>query len=137
MGERSPLAIIDAGAASRMAIGEAYLNLGAGRIDMSQIVASANWMAAAKVPGQLAALNDGVIAASELAIKLKLNIPTGKDSLSMKTTWIDIDGITHEVISPVSLNFSITAPMKDVRNHKTPELQKDGDTELLLIDFGK
>ena len=62
MGERSPLAIVNPAAASRMAIGEAYLNLLDGRIDMSQIVASANWMAAAKVPGQLAALHDGVSA---------------------------------------------------------------------------
>ena len=54
----------------------------------------------------------------------------------MRTKWTDAEG-EHDVISPVSLNLSITAPMDDVRRHVTPELRKDPDTELLLIDLGK
>ena len=50
IGERSPLAIVNATAASRMALGEAITNLLSARVNMSQIVASANWMAAPKVP---------------------------------------------------------------------------------------
>jgi phosphoribosylformylglycinamidine synthase len=134
IGERTPLALIDAPASGRMAVGEAITNIAAARIgSLSQVKLSANWMAAAGYPGEDAALFDTVRAvALELCPALGVSIPVGKDSLSMQTRW---DG--KEVVSPVSLVVSAFAPVEDARDTLTPQLQIGaGDTELVLIDLG-
>ncbi|HET7670542.1 MAG TPA: phosphoribosylformylglycinamidine synthase, partial [Burkholderiales bacterium] len=134
IGERTPLALIDAPASGRMAVGEAITNIAAARIgSLSQVKLSANWMAAAGYPGEDAALFDTVRAVGlELCPALGVSIPVGKDSLSMQTRW---DG--KEVVSPVSLIVSAFAPVEDARDTLTPQLRTDaGDTELLLIDLG-
>lgn len=89
MGERAPLAIVNAAASARMAIGEAITNIAAASIAaLNHIKLSANWMAACGYPGQDAALYDAVQAAGlELCPALGLAIPVGKDSLSMSTHW--------------------------------------------------
>ncbi len=80
IGERPPIALLDAAAASRMAIAEAITNLAAAPIGpLSRIKLSCNWMAAAGHPGEDARLYDAVRAASELAIALGVAIPVGKD----------------------------------------------------------
>ncbi len=91
IGERTPLALIDAPASGRMAVGEAITNLAAARIArLADVKLSANWMAAAGHPGEDAALYDTVRAvALELCPALGIAIPVGKDSLSMRTTWRD------------------------------------------------
>ena len=139
MGERTPLAVIDAAASGRMAVGEAITNIAAAPIaDISDIKLSANWMAACGQPGQDAALFDTVKAVGmELCPALGVSIPVGKDSLSMRTTWSD-DGESKAVISPVSLIVSAFAPVTDVRRSLTPQLRTDvGDTALILIDLGR
>ena len=87
IGERTPLALIDAPASGRMAVGEAITNLAAAAIaDLGRVKLSANWMAAAGHPGEDAALFDTVRAvALELCPALGVSIPVGKDSLSMRT----------------------------------------------------
>ncbi len=107
MGERTPLALIDAPASGRMAIGEALTNLAAAGIrSLSDVKLSANWMAAAGHPGEDAALYDTVHAvAMELCPALGVSIPVGKDSMSMRTTWRDGD-IDKAVTAPVSLIVS-------------------------------
>src|SRR5690348_17332101 len=135
IGERTPLALIDAPASGRMAVGEAITNIAAARIaSLSQVKLSANWMAAAGHPGEDAALFDTVKAvALELCPALGVAIPVGKDSLSMQTSW---DG--KQVAAPVSLVVSAFAPVEDARDTLTPQLRTDaGDTELLLIDLGR
>ena len=135
MGERTPLALIDAPASGRMAVGEAITNLAAARIaSLSQVKLSANWMAAAGHPGEDAALFDTVKAvALELCPALGVSIPVGKDSLSMQTSW---DG--KQVVAPVSLIVSAFAPVEDARDTLTPQLRTDaGETELVLIDLGE
>ena len=89
MGERTPIACIDAPASGRMAVGEAITNIAAAAIDdIGQIKLSANWMAAAGHPGEDAALYDTVQAVGmELCPALGIGIPVGKDSMSMKTSW--------------------------------------------------
>ena len=89
IGERAPIAVIDAPASGRMAVGEALTNLAAAPVvSLSRVKLSANWMAAAGAPGEDAALFDTVSAvALELCPKLGVGIPVGKDSLSMRTTW--------------------------------------------------
>ena len=139
MGERTPLAAIDAAASGRIAVGEAITNIAAAPIaDISDIKLSANWMAACGQPGQDAALFDTVKAVGmELCPALGISIPVGKDSLSMRTTWNDAQG-SKEVISPVSLIVSAFAPVPDVRRALTPQLRTDlGDTALILIDLGR
>ena len=139
MGERTPLAVIDAAASGRMAVGEAITNIAAAAIaDISDIKLSANWMAACGQPGQDAALFDTVKAVGmELCPALGVSIPVGKDSLSMRTTWND-EGQNKAVISPVSLIVSSFAPVVDVRRSLTPQLRTDsGDTALILVDLGR
>ena len=139
MGERTPLATIDAAASGRMAVGEAITNIAAAPIaDISDIKLSANWMAACGQPGEDAALFDTVKAVGmELCPALGISIPVGKDSLSMRTTWEDAED-SKAVTSPVSLIVSAFAPVPDVRLSLTPQLRKDaGDTALILIDLGR
>jgi phosphoribosylformylglycinamidine synthase len=138
MGERSPLAVIDAPASGRMAIGEALTNLAAAPVgELAEVKLSANWMAAAGYPGEDAALFDTVRAVGmELCPALGIAIPVGKDSLSMRTAWRD-DGKDKTVIGPLSLIVSAFARVLDARQTLTSQLRSDiADTELLLIDLG-
>ena len=144
MGERTPIAVIDAPAAARMAVGEAISNLLAADIaHLEDIKLSANWMAACGAPGEDAKLYDSVKAVGmELCPALGISIPVGKDSLSMATEWRDGDE-SKKVIAPVSLIISAFASVMDVRKTSTPLLQlknQDGstlETELILIDLGR
>jgi phosphoribosylformylglycinamidine synthase len=139
MGERTPLALLDAAASARMAVTEAVTNILAADVaQLSDIRLSANWMAACGEPGEDAALYDAVRAVGmELCPALGIAIPVGKDSLSMKTVWRD--GATQKsVVAPVSLIVSAFAPVADTRRTLTPQLTTDaGDTRLLWIDLGQ
>ena len=138
IGERTPLALIDAAASARMAIGEALTNLAAARIKrVEDIVLSANWMAAAGHPGEDARLYAAVSAASQLCQALGICIPVGKDSMSMQTRW-QLAGSEQAVTSPVSLIASAFAPVLDVTRTLTPQLVTTGaDTALLLVDIAR
>ncbi len=137
IGERTPLALIDAAASARMAVGEAITNLLAAPVaEFESIKLSANWMAAASHPGEDALLFDAVRAVGlELCPALDLSIPVGKDSLSMQAQW-SVDQKPHKSVSPVSLIVSAFAPVADVRAQLTPLLQRDVDSELWLIGLG-
>ncbi len=138
IGERAPLALIDAPASGRMAVAEAITNLAAARIgSIDRLKLSANWMAAAGSAGEDALLYDTVRAvALEFCPALGVSIPVGKDSLSMRTTWSE-GGVTQDVVAPLSLIVSAFAPVDDVRGTLTPQLRTDaGDSELVLIDLG-
>ena len=138
MGERTPLAAVNAAASGRMAVAEAITNLLAAPIELPRVKLSANWMAACGEPGQDAALYETVKAVGmELCPALGVSIPVGKDSLSMRTVWKD-DGEAKKVTSPVSLIVSAFATLADVRGTLTPELDTvEADTTLILIDLGK
>ncbi|MDP3086446.1 MAG: phosphoribosylformylglycinamidine synthase, partial [Rubrivivax sp.] len=136
MGERTPLAALDAPAAGRMAVGEALTNLLAAPIELSRVKLSANWMAACGEAGEDAALYDTVHAVGmELCPALGIGIPVGKDSLSMRMRWDDA-GVSQQVTAPVSLIVTAFASLDDVRPTLTPVLQP-GDTTLLLVDLGQ
>ncbi len=139
MGERSPVAVLDAPASGRLAVGEALTNLAAAPVGaLERVNLSANWMAATGHPGEDARLYDTVRAVGrELCPALGIAIPVGKDSLSMRTVWEE-DGEERAVTAPLSLVISAFAPVADVRGTLTPELQREHDeTELLLVDLGK
>jgi phosphoribosylformylglycinamidine synthase len=138
LGERTPIAVLDAAASARMAIAEALTNIAAAPIKkLSDVKLSANWMAAAGYPGEDARLYDAVRAAgAELCPALGIAIPVGKDSMSMRTFW-EQDGEQRSVIAPLSLIVSAFAPVYDVRCALTPELRgKPAASTLLFIDLG-
>ena len=139
IGERTPLAVLDAPASGRIAVAEAITNIAAAPIErLSQVKLSANWMAAAGEPGQDADLYATVRAVTqELCIPIGLSIPVGKDSMSMQSIWRDGDRGTHKAVAPLSLIVSAFAPVSDVRGTLTPQLRADaGASELWLIDLG-
>jgi phosphoribosylformylglycinamidine synthase len=164
IGDRAPLALLDAAAAARMAVGEAITNLCAAPVEsLERIKLSANWMAAAGHPGEDAKLFDAVKAVGmDLCPALDLSIPVGKDSLSMQSQWSvigDSSSVTgesprtaagdetassnhesritnHKSVSPVSLIVTAFAPVADTRAQLTPLLSRDQDTELWLIGLG-
>jgi len=138
MGERAPVALLDAKASARLAVGEALTNIVAAPIaSIGCVRLSANWMAAADHPGEDARLFDAVRAVGvELCPALGVAIPVGKDSLSMRTLWREGDS-ERAVIAPLSLIVSAFAPVTDVRRVLTPEIQRIPEsTSLLLIDLG-
>lgn len=139
MGERTPLASLNAPASGRMAVGEAITNIAAAAIDdIGKIRLSANWMAAAGHPGEDANLFDTVKAVgSELCRELGIAIPVGKDSLSMRTRWRQ-DETDFQVVAPVSLIISAFAPVNDINRHLTPQLRfVEEPSQLVLIDPGE
>jgi phosphoribosylformylglycinamidine synthase len=136
MGERTPLASLDAPASGRMAVAEAITNLLAAPIELARVKLSCNWMAACGEPGEDAALYDTVRAVGlELCPALGISVPVGKDSLSMRTRWSE-DGQPRLVTAPVSLIVTAFATLEDVRGTLTPQLQP-GDTTLVLVDLGR
>ena len=137
MGERTPLATLNAPASGRMAVAEAITNLLAAPIDLPRVKLSANWMAACGEPGEDAALYATVQAIGlELCPALGISIPVGKDSLSMRTQWTQ-DGQAMKVTSPVSVIISAFATLADVRGTLTPQLNAHEDSTLVLIDLGR
>ncbi len=137
MGERTPLASVNAPASGRMAVAEAITNLLAAPIELSRVKLSANWMAACGEPGEDAALYATVKAVGlELCPALGISIPVGKDSLSMRTQWKDEEG-AKKVTSPVSLIVTAFATLADVRGTLTPQLNASDDTTLVLVDLGR
>jgi phosphoribosylformylglycinamidine synthase len=138
MGERTPVAVLDAPASGRLAVAESLTNILAADIGpLTNVRLSANWMAACGEPGEDAALYATVRAVGEdLCPALGIAIPVGKDSLSMKTTWSD-GAAKKSVVAPVSLIVTAFSPVGDVRKTWTPQLRTDlGSAVLLLVDLG-
>ncbi len=136
MGEKPALALFDAPASGRMAIGEAITNIAATNIgDIGNIKLSANWMAACGVAGEDEKLYRTVAAVSQTCQELGISIPVGKDSLSMKTVWQE-NGAQKTVTAPLSLIVSAFAPVRDVRQTVTPELKNVENSVLLAVDLG-
>src|SRR5690606_15589381 len=137
VGERTPLALIDAAASARMAVGEAITNLASAPVDsLEEVKLSANWMAAAGHEGEDALLFEAVKAVGmALCPALELSIPVGKDSLSMQAGWQAPEG-PQKVVSPVSLVVSAFARVADARPQLLPVLDRQAESELWLIGLG-
>ncbi|KNC98354.1 phosphoribosylformylglycinamidine synthase [Spizellomyces punctatus DAOM BR117] len=138
LGERTPLALVNAAASARMAVAEALTNLVAANVEeLGTVRLSANWMSAADHPGEGSALYDAVQAVGlDLCPKLGLTIPVGKDSMSMKTKWRSPEGEEKAVTAPLSLIITAYGPVTDVRQTLTPQLRTgEEETTLMLIDL--
>ena len=120
----SPLtALIDAKAGSQNAIAEALSNIVFAPLQngLQSVSLSANWMWACKNPGEDARLYEAVKACSDFAIALGINIPTGKDSLSMKQKYAD-----SEVIAPGTVIISAGAHCSNITQVVEPVAQPNG-----------
>ena len=135
IGEKSPIAISNAPASARMAIGEAITNIVASSIEtLEHIKLSANWMAAAGDNENDFALFESVKAVGmDLCPKLGISIPVGKDSMSMQTKWDD--GKEKSVSAPMSLVVSAFSECTDVNKTLTPQITSDQHSTLLFIDL--
>ena len=138
VGERTPLALINAPASARMAVGEAITNIAPAAIrSISDIKLSANWMAASGHKNEDQHLFETVKAIGEdFCPKLGMTIPVGKDSLSMRSSWEE-NGQKKSVVSPVSLVVSAFAPISGTSLTLTPMLNRDKKTSLIFIDLGQ
>jgi phosphoribosylformylglycinamidine synthase len=140
MGERTPLALLDAGASARMAVAESLTNLAAASIEsLGMVKLSANWMSAASHEGEGAKLYEAVKAIGvDLCPALGVGIPVGKDSMSMSMKWQDAD-VKKQVTAPLSLIITAFAPVDNVERTWTPELRTDvqGPTSLVLVDLAR
>lgn len=119
----SPIsALIDPKAGSRNAIGEALSNIVFAPLKegLKSVSLSANWMWACKNEGEDARLYEAVEACSEFAIELGINIPTGKDSLSMKQKYADT-----EVIAPGTVIISAAGNCNEITKVVEPVFQKN------------
>lgn len=136
MGERTPLALLDAAASARMAVAESLTNIAAASIaDISRVKLSANWMCAASKEGEGTALYEAVRAIGmELCPALGVGIPVGKDSMSMSMKWRE-GAQQKEVSAPLSLIITAFAPVKDIRRTWTPQLRTDVGEPTALIFF--
>jgi len=133
IGEKPTLALTNPAASMRMALAEALTNMiGVVIKGLNYVQVSANWMAASGEKQQDIALRDGVEALSKMSVDLKVSIPVGKDSLSMKTKWSD-NGNELEVTSPLSGVITAMAPVEDITVSVTPELNLEEDSEILLV----
>ncbi|MGL4955621.1 MAG: phosphoribosylformylglycinamidine synthase, partial [Bacteroidales bacterium] len=132
----APIAgLIDAAVGSRLAIAEALTNLVWVPIEggLQGVSLSANWMWACKNKGEDARLYKAVEAASEFAQTLKINIPTGKDSLSMTQKYPD----GKKVYAPGTVIISTVGEVNNLRKAVTPVLQNQENSTLLYINLSK
>ncbi len=125
--------LIDPAAGSRLSIAESLTNLVWAPLhnNLSGVSLSANWMWPAKNDGENSRLYNAVEAASEFAIGLGINIPTGKDSLSMTQKYPD----GNVVYSPGTVIISAVGEVTDIRKAVTPVVKTIAGTKLIYIDF--
>jgi len=128
-------ALIDPDAGSKLSIAEALTNLVFAPLShgLKGVSLSANWMWPAKNKGENARLYKAVEAVSHFARDLGINIPTGKDSLSMVQKYPD--GKT--VYSPGTVIISSVAEVDDLNNIISPAVVDDKDSSLIYVDFSK
>ena len=130
IGEKPTIAIKNPGASLRMALAEALMNLSSAPVKSLDLIRlSANWMAACGDDEDNYALRLGVEALSSMCIELGIAVPVGKDSLSMRTRWSEVDK-DFEVKSPLSGVITAMAPVEDVSLAITTEFNQHGSKNL-------
>lgn len=139
MGERPALALINPAASAKVAVVESLTNLISADVDkLNRVILSANWMSSADFEGEGSALYAAAEAIGlELCPELGITIPVGKDSMSMKSAFVDAEKKKKVITSPLSLVITAFSNVKDVRRTVTPELHKDigEETVLALLDI--
>jgi len=134
IGHAPAAGLVDAGAGSVLSIAEALTNIIWAPLSdkIRSISLSANWMWPCRNPGEDARLYEAAEAASDFAVALGINIPTGKDSLSMTQKY---DG--EVVLSPGTVIISAAAEVADIRKIVEPVLKPEEDSRLIYIDMAR
>ena len=134
IGHAPQVALVDPIAGSVMAIAESLTNIVFAPLThgLSGVSLSANWMWPCRNKGEDARLYDAVEAASQFAISLGINIPTGKDSLSMTQKYA---GDEADVLSPGTVIISAAGEVSDVKKIVSPVLQNEPNSAVYHIDF--
>ena len=134
IGHAPQVALVDPVAGSVMAIAESLTNIVFAPLThgLSGVSLSANWMWPCRNKGEDARLYDAVEAASQFAISLGINIPTGKDSLSMTQKYA---GDEADVLSPGTVIISAAGEVSDVKKIVSPVLQNEPNSTVYHIDF--
>jgi len=137
IGEQPIKGLIDPGAMARMSVGEALTNLVWARVSaLADVRCSGNWMWAAKLPGEGAALYDAAAAMRDVMVELGIAVDGGKDSISMAALAPGPDGKDETVKAPGALVISAYATCPDVTKTVTPDLELPGRGRLLYVDLG-
>ncbi len=137
IGEQPLKTLIDPRRMARLSLGEALTNLVWARVtDVEDVKCSGNWMWAAKLPGEGAALADAAVALAEALFELGIAIDGGKDSLSMAAIAPGPDGADETVRAPGALVVSAYVGCPDVTKTATPDLRLPGRGRLLYVDLG-
>jgi len=138
LGEQPVKGLVNPAAMARMSVGEALTNLVWSRVSrLEDVRCSANWMWAAKLPGEGAAMFDAMQAMKDLMIKLGIAVDGGKDSLSMAAIAPAGDSSEQETVkAPGALVISAYAPCPDIRHTVTPNLELAERGRLLFVDLG-
>ena len=132
IGHAPQAAMIDPAAGSVLSVAEALTNIVWAPLaeGLDSVSLSANWMWPCKNPGEDARLYKAVEACSQFACELGINIPTGKDSLSMTQKYGD-----EKVYSPGTVIISAGAEVSDVKKVVSPVLVRDARTAVYYVDF--
>ncbi len=135
IGHAPAVAISNPKAGSRLAVAEALTNIVSASLDkgLSAVSLSANWMWPCKNEGEDAALYSAVEACSDFVCKLGINIPTGKDSLSMTQKYSD----GTSVKAPGTVIISAAGEVDNIRATVTPMLGTSTRSTLYYVDFSK
>jgi phosphoribosylformylglycinamidine synthase len=137
IGEQPIKGLLDPAAMARMAVGEALTNLLWAEVSaLPDVKCSGNWMWAAKLPGEGAALYDAAVALKEILTQLGIAIDGGKDSLSMAARVPSESGEDETVKAPGELTISAYVTCPDVTKTVTPDLKLPGEGRLLYVDLG-
>jgi phosphoribosylformylglycinamidine synthase len=138
IGEQPIIGLLDPEAMARMTVGEALTNLVWARASaLGDVKCSANWMWAAKLPGEGAALHDAAVAMSDVMIELGIAVDGGKDSLSMAALAPRADGSEETVKAPGALVVSAYVTCPDITATLTPDLQLPGSGRIFFVDLGE
>ena len=135
MGHAPVAGLIDPAAASRLSVSEALTNILWAPIEgnLEGVSLSANWMWPAKQEGETARLYEAVKGLSDFCVALGVNVPTGKDSLSMTQKYPN----GEKVVAPGTVIVSAAGEVSNIRQVVRPVMKADENTELLYIDFSK
>jgi len=135
LGHAPVAGLIDSAAGSRLAIAEALTNIVWAPLKdgLKGVSLSANWMWPSRNPGEDARLYKAVKAVSDFAVELGINVPTGKDSMSMTQTYPD----GEKVLAPGTVIISAAAPVEDVNNTISPVLKPVEKSSIVFIPFSQ
>ncbi|MEJ2203412.1 MAG: phosphoribosylformylglycinamidine synthase [Gemmatimonadota bacterium] len=138
IGEQPIKGLVDPGAMARMSLGEALTNLVWARVSaLEDVKLSGNWMWAAKLPGEGAALYDAAVAVAAMMEELGIAEDGGKDSLSMAALAPTPGGGEETVKAPGALVMSAYVTCPDITGTLTPDLKLPGTGRLLFVDLGR